>query len=632
MTSNADDTPPEGRPSDGTGITPGSPHLIEGRYRVDRELGRGAMGVVYEATDMGLGRRVALKVITREYAKDPLFVERFQREAKALAAIRHQNVVQVHALGEHAGAPYYAMEFIQGRTVESWLGERSARHAPWPTREALNVLRQIASGLSAVHAARIIHRDVKPANILIEHETGRPVLIDFGIARPAFDGTTRSTMLVGSPTYMAPEQIQATRGTELSPAVDLYALGCVAYELLTLRPPFDSDDVYEVLRDQVSTPARPLSEHRPDLARLDALIARLLAKRPEGRPAGCLAVVRELDRLILELDTDERVSRASMQLPVPTGETARVMLASTDRAFLTRARLGCSLAFRGAWEEVAETVSAETGLDALRADPPRIVVVHCDGFHDRGAAFITRLRELVSAPMRVLVFASAIDPLDRWRLGALGVSEVHPASMQGDTMAALLGAAWTRERSSGMPGARPSAILMPEALVEGPGVPIELFLLVIACGWSEGTLPPLAAAQIVDAARAEGLGPEAMASIERACLSPIDLVDVDASELAMSARAYAYAFASWIALFDGVISAREESALHVLAYVLGLPMRERVAIQAAVEQVCEREVLSTRAGFRFADYARWIMPRLRTEHSGSTTVVGAPRARTAERA
>ncbi|MFO0645320.1 MAG: serine/threonine-protein kinase [Polyangiales bacterium] len=607
-------TSPESRMTPDTGMRPGSSELIEGRYRVERELGRGAMGVVYEATDTGLGRRVALKVISREFAGDPQFVERFEREAKALAAIRHENVVQVHALGEHHGARFYAMEFVQGRTLESALAERASRHEPWPTREAINLIRQLASGLSAVHAARIIHRDVKPANILIERETGRPVLIDFGIARPAFVGSARSTLMVGSPAYMAPEQIQANPGVELSPAADLYALGCVAYELFALRPPFDSEEVYEVLRDQVSTPAERLSVHRPDLAYLDATLARLLAKRPEDRPAGCLALVRELDR-ILERDAPQRESFASPAPTLTEGDGARVMLVSTDKAFLARARLACSLAFRGAWTEVSPGTAAAPAIDRLREHGPSLAIVHCDGFHDSGAGFIARLREIVGGPVRVLVFGSDVDALDRWRLGGLGLSGLHAASLSGEAMADVISRHWSKERPSGMPGARKSAIITLDGA--SPRVPVELFLLVISCGWSEGALPPLAATQIIDAARAEGHGPEAMASIERACLSPIELVDVDATLIPAPVRSYAYAFATWIALIDNVISTLEESTLHVLAYVLGLSSRERTALQSAVEQACERGVLSPRAGFRYADYQRSFGPRMRQDARAS---------------
>jgi serine/threonine-protein kinase len=624
------------RPSiriDDTGMRPGSHELVEGRYRVERELGRGAMGVVYEASDTGLGRRVALKVITRELAGDPMFVERFMREAKALAAVRHHNIVQVHALGEHAGARYYAMEFIQGRTLEAMLAERCERHEPWPTREALNLLRQVASGLSAVHAARIIHRDVKPGNILIERETGRPVLIDFGIARPAFDGSVRTTLMVGSPAYMAPEQIQAQKNTELTPAADLYALGCVAYELLTLRPPFNSTEVYEVLHDQVSTAPDPLSRHRPDLARLDPLIARLLAKRPEDRPAGCLAVVRELDRLISDLDAEERVSEISARPALADNDTARVLIVSTDRAFLARARLACNITFRGAWQEVAESLKPEAAVEGLRELMPSLAIVHGDGFHDQGAGFIARLREIVGAPLRVLVFGAPNDALARWRLGALGIAAVHPTNLPGDAMAALVGEAHGRGRTSGLPGARRSAILLPDAGPTAPSVPTELFLLVISCGWADGSLPALATTQIVDAARAEGHGRDAIAAVERACSAPIELVDVDAAELAPAARAYAYAFATWIALIDGVISPREESTLHVLAYVLGLPVRERTTLQCAVEQACERGVLSPRTGFRFADYNRWVNPRVFPDTTGPNAAVAAPpRPRPMERA
>jgi len=605
-------TLPRQRPSGTTGGAVGidSKELVDGRYRVERELGAGAMGVVYEATDLGLGRRVALKVITRELAADPAFVERFVREAKALASIRHQNIVQVHALGQHRGAWYYAMELVHGRALDGLVAEHVARGTRLPTREALGIIRQIASGLSAVHAARIIHRDVKPANVMLEQETGRPVLIDFGIARPAFNGNSRSTLLVGSPAYMAPEQIQAQNGAELTPAADLYALGCVAFELLTLRPPFASSDVYEVLRDQVSTPPAPLSALRPDLARFDPLLARLLAKRPEERPGGCLAVVRELDRLTLDWESEHSASLSPISPSLAGAERARVAVVSRDPVFLAHARQAAALAFRQGWEEV----DAGAAHDRAAGDAPLVVLLHVDGLDDRGVGYVTRLRDLQAAGhARVLAFGNAADPLDRWRLSSLGVTELHAPALGPEGIAELISASVDRGRHSGMPGARPSTIVRPEAPPAASatvGVPIELFLLVLASAWAEGVLPPRAGAMVLDAARAEGHEPAALAAIERACHTAIDLVDVDVSGLPLEIRAYAFAFATWLALSDGVISQREESTLHVLAFVLGLPVHERTAIQSTVEQVRERGALATRDGFRVADYTRSVAPAI----------------------
>jgi serine/threonine-protein kinase len=585
-----------------------SKELIDGRYRIERELGQGAMGVVYEASDLGLGRRVALKVITRELAADPAFVERFVREAKALASIRHQNIVQVHALGQHRGAWYYAMELVHGRALDSLVFDHVSRGTRLPTREALGIIRQIASGLSAVHAARIIHRDVKPANVMLEQETGRPVLIDFGIARPAFNGKTRSTLLVGSPAYMAPEQIQAQNGVELTPAADLYALGCVAYELFALRPPFNSSDVYEVLRDQVSTPAAPISAHRPDLARFDALIARLLAKRPEERPGGCLAVVRELDRLTLDWESEHSASLSPTSPSLAGGERMRVTIVSRDPVFLAHARQAAALAFSHGWEEI----EAGAAHDRTYGDSALVVLLHVDGLDDHGVSYVSRLRDLQAAGhARVLAFGGAVDPLDRWRLSSLGVTELHAPRMGPAAIAEVITTSVDRGRHSGMPGARLSTIVRPATPdAANTRVPVELFLLVLASAWAEGALPPRAGAMVLDAARAEGYEGDTIAALERACSTPIDLVDVDVSDLSIEVRAYAYAFATWLALSDGVISQREESTLHVVAFVLGLPVGERTAIQSTVEQVRERGALSPRDGFRVAEFSRSVAPAI----------------------
>ncbi len=582
--------------------------VIDGRYRIERELGRGAMGVVFEATESGLARRVALKVITRELAPDAAFADRFIQEARALAAIRHQNIVQVHALGQHQQGWYYAMEYVVGRALDAHVADHIVRGTTFATSAALAIVRQIASGLSAVHAARIIHRDVKPANIVIEQVTGRPVLIDFGISRPAFNGSSRSTMLVGSPAYMAPEQIQSQGSAELTPAADLYALGCVAYELLTLQPPFASSDVYEVLRDQVSRVPDALSTHRPDLARFDNLLARLLAKRPEDRPGSCLAVVRELDRLSAEWESGESAALRSMHPSAPWQENPRVLLLSGDPAFLARAREATSAAFATGWTEVGAGRSPEDALDRARVEPPSLALVHCDSLRDHGVEAVTTLREMQGAKPRVLAFGSALDPFARWRLGSLGVTSFVPAALDARALAEHIESAWGRDRHSALPGARPSTIVLPTASA-ATRIPLELLLLVTASAWCDGELAPSVASMVLDAARAEGHEPAALEALSRALAAPIELADVDVSEVPTATRAYAYAFATRIALDDDVISAREECTLHVLAYVLGLSVLERTAIQSAVEQSRERGG-AQRDTFRQVDFARTVAPMI----------------------
>src|SRR5262249_54388258 len=196
-------------------------------YRILKLLGRGGMGVVFQAEDTQLQRTVALKLIHPEFAANPVARERFLREARACAALRSDHVVTVYQVGQDRGLPFLAMEFLQGQTLEGRLrGERL------PLPEVLRVGREIAAGLAAAHARGLIHRDVKPATIWLEAPTGRVKLLDFGLARAAgsHSGLTQTGRIIGTPEFMSPEQ---ARGEDLDARSDLFGLGAVLYALCT---------------------------------------------------------------------------------------------------------------------------------------------------------------------------------------------------------------------------------------------------------------------------------------------------------------------------------------------------------------------------------------------------------------
>src|SRR5579859_4675687 len=183
--------------------------LVDGRYAIESELGHGGMGVVYLAHDVGLRRSVALKFLASEVGRDEASLERFRREAAALASIRHENVVQVYAFGQHDESLFFAMEYVAGKNLEDIVTGYTENGAFVPARLAIMILERVAGGLDAVHSVGLVHRDVKPANVVIEEGSGRPVLLDLGLARPlAGQRTTRASEVVGSPPYMAPEQIR----------------------------------------------------------------------------------------------------------------------------------------------------------------------------------------------------------------------------------------------------------------------------------------------------------------------------------------------------------------------------------------------------------------------------------------
>ncbi len=274
-----------------------------GPYRVLKELGRGGMGAVYLAEDPLLKRRVALKVMLPHVAGDAARA-RFLREARAVAALKHDHVVTVYQAGEENDVPFLAMELLAGKTLDDWL--RPDRRAT-PT-QVLAIGRQIAEGLAAAHAAGLVHRDVKPANVWLEAPKGRVKLLDFGLARGAGGGDpglTGAGDILGTPAYMAPEQ---ARGQPLDHRCDLFSLGCVLYRMATGRVPFQGDSAYAVIVAVASEEPVPPRVVNPDVPpALEAFILSLLAKEPADRPASAVAALAEMRRVATQLDATEKL-------------------------------------------------------------------------------------------------------------------------------------------------------------------------------------------------------------------------------------------------------------------------------------------------------------------------------------
>jgi hypothetical protein len=255
-----------------------------GRYRLETLLGRGGMADVWRATDTKLARTVAVKVIHATYAEDPQFTERFLREARVVASLEHPNILPVYDFGDEGGIPFLVMPHLAGGTLRDRL-----RGLPSPLGVAAAWIRQLADALDAAHAAGILHRDVKPANVLLGRDD-RLFLADFGIAKmvESMTGLTATGVVVGTPVYMAPEQAQ---GQPASPATDRYALAVVAYEILAGRPPFEGDNPLSLMHQHVSTPAPALSTKVGGLpAGLDTILDRALSKNPAERPPTCRAL------------------------------------------------------------------------------------------------------------------------------------------------------------------------------------------------------------------------------------------------------------------------------------------------------------------------------------------------------
>ncbi|RMG48177.1 MAG: serine/threonine protein kinase [Acidobacteria bacterium] len=267
----------------GTSLLPGT--LLANRYEILRELGRGGMGTVFAARDLVLDEPVALKVLTGPL--DETVEKRFIQEIRLARQINHPNIVRVHTFERWRDLRFIVMEFIDGVDLRAWAASRRRI----PLGQALDLAAGVAAGLAAAHRLGIVHRDVKPENVLIDAE-GRPRLVDFGIARQGDVHLTREGLVIGSPAYMAPEQI---RGEATDQRADLYALGILTYFLVTGREPFTSENVAEILQQQLEETPPPPSSLRPGVpAALDALLARVLAKDPNRRPPSVFAFLEEL--------------------------------------------------------------------------------------------------------------------------------------------------------------------------------------------------------------------------------------------------------------------------------------------------------------------------------------------------
>jgi hypothetical protein len=261
-------------------LSPGD--VLANRYRIQRLLGRGGMGAVYLADDEVLGELVALKVISSAWAADEAaMVERFKREAAAARKVSSPSVIRIHDLGEaRPGLLYLSMEYFPGRT----LGEVISQRGLVPLSDCRDYLQQICFGLAAAHDAGVIHRDLKPANVLVG-ERSAVKIIDFGLAKATHaEGLTATGMLMGTPHYMAPEQI---RGKVVDARADIYALGALAYHLVTGRPPFSGDNAIAVGFAHLSETPVPPRQLRADVpTAIDRVIVQALAKDPDQRPSG----------------------------------------------------------------------------------------------------------------------------------------------------------------------------------------------------------------------------------------------------------------------------------------------------------------------------------------------------------
>jgi len=270
----------------------GEPRVLADRYRLDEVIGRGGMSTVYRATDLSLDRTVAVKVALDPLVEQsPVYLARFTREAQSAAALNNPAVVTVYDAGADGPTRYIVMEYIKGKS----LAEIMSDHKPLDPSEAARIAEQVAGALSAAHAAGIVHRDIKPGNIMLADD-GSVKVLDFGIAR-ALEGQalTQTATVLGTSAYMSPEQ---ALGQPVDSRSDIYSLGCVLYEMLTGEPPFIADVAAAVLHQHVRVAPKPVGERNPNIPpALDALVMQMIAKSPDDRPQTAAEVRDRLARV-----------------------------------------------------------------------------------------------------------------------------------------------------------------------------------------------------------------------------------------------------------------------------------------------------------------------------------------------
>jgi serine/threonine-protein kinase len=391
--------------------------LIDGRYLFEVELGRGSMGLVVRARDVGLDRPVALKLITPSFAKDPSAVTRFRSEAAALAAIRNEHVVQVYSFGPHLASYFFAMEYVPGPNLEDLIQQHATHAELVPLHRALTILIQTASGLEAVHAAGLVHRDLKPANIVIEEQTGRPVVVDFGLAHRT---ATVASEIAGTPSYMAPEQTGLAPSNTITAATDVYGLACTAFDLLTNRPPFLGAMEGVVTQHLFVDPPR-LSSLRPELSPLDPILARGLAKQPELRYPTAGAFRSALEGASARWLAEERPPPRESARPADP-KAPQVLIVDDDESFRRFASRAVQLAYHGAPVEIRTAASGEDALLKARAHIPDVLILDYDMPGLDGIVTLSALRAIPGGTrVRVLVVSAKAGDDERWKFGILGV-------------------------------------------------------------------------------------------------------------------------------------------------------------------------------------------------------------------
>jgi serine/threonine protein kinase/beta-lactam-binding protein with PASTA domain len=305
--------------------------LFDGRYKIIKKLGTGGMATVYLAEDQELGRRIAIKILNAKHASDTQFVERFRREASSAAGLSHPNIVQIYDRGNAEGTYYIAMELIDGRSLKELVVQRG----PSPILVAVNYGRQILAALRFAHRNGVVHRDIKPHNVLVDDE-GRIKVTDFGIARAGASEMTEVGSIIGTAQYLSPEQ---ARGAPVDDRSDLYSVGVLLYELLTGEAPYNGDTPVEIAMKHLSAVPEPPSAKRPEVPpELDAVVLRALAKSPDDRYQSAEEMDADLNAISKGLEISETTTDAATTVLAGAGLSAPTMISRAPTRIAPPAR------------------------------------------------------------------------------------------------------------------------------------------------------------------------------------------------------------------------------------------------------------------------------------------------------
>ncbi|MFK7988411.1 MAG: protein kinase [Sandaracinaceae bacterium] len=374
--------------------------VLDGVYELESHLGEGAMGMVYLARDTRLDRRVAIKFIQPDLVESDDSQDRFLSEARLMARVRHVNVVEIHAYGDYHGSPYFVMEFVDGETVEDWIRTHARPHLA--IDEAVGILDQTCRGVTAIHAAGAVHRDLKPTNVLIG-TAFRVCVTDLGLARK-LDRVNREIgdTVSGTPAYMAPELVLGTTlPPELDAAADIYSLGVMAFEMFTGRLPYQYDHPSQMMAAHVQDIPPLPSELRADLPEVfDEVILAAMDKKPAQRTASAEAFRRQLADARAQANAPKR--------------RRRFLVADDDEDF--RDLLAATLSYAFPDANVVAVADGDAALEAMTSNPADLALLDLDMPGLNGVELTAAFRGTKGLESMPILVVTATGGAPDWRL------------------------------------------------------------------------------------------------------------------------------------------------------------------------------------------------------------------------